>query len=161
MTTIIFRTIVRLVVPAVIVVALYLLWRGHDAPGGGFIAALVAGAALILQRYAGEALPPRTGGFATLVGWGLLLAVGTGIAGIVLTGTMFGPQVWYLPIPLLGELKVTLSFVFDIGVFLVVLAVINAIVDEIGFGDVDPRLAGPGWEAGTPHQAGSETEGRR
>lgn len=148
MTTIIARTTNRIIMPVVVAVSLYLLWRGHDAPGGGFIAALVAGAALVLRRYSRPTAESRTGSFAAILAGGLLTATLAGLIGIVLAGTMFGPRIWTFHLPGLGEEKLTLSFLFDIGVYLVVIAVINAIIDEIGFEDVDPSPAGEGQDPG-------------
>ncbi len=132
MTTVIARTMSRVIVPVVVVMSVYLLVRGHDAPGGGFIAALAAGAAIVLHRLTWPEREHESGGF---VGWvvaGLVLAVGAGVAGIVLAGSFLGPRIWYVPVPLVGEVKVTLSFVFDVGVYLVVIGVIRAIIDEMG-----------------------------
>lgn len=132
MTTVIARTMSRVIVPVVVVMSVYLLVRGHDAPGGGFIAALAAGAAIVLHRLTWPEQEHESGGF---VGWvvaGLVLAVGAGVAGIVLAGSFLGPRIWYVPVPLVGEVKVTLSFVFDVGVYLVVIGVIRAIIDEMG-----------------------------
>jgi multisubunit Na+/H+ antiporter MnhB subunit len=131
-TTVIARTMMRVVVPVVILMSLYLLLRGHDEPGGGFMAALAAGAAIVLRRFVDPERRPASGVFLYWLAAGLALAVVVGLVGIVLAGSFLGPRVWYLPVPLLGEVKVTLSLLFDLGVFLTVVAVVRAIIDEMG-----------------------------
>jgi multicomponent Na+:H+ antiporter subunit A len=135
MTTLILQTITRVVTPVVLLLSAYLLWRGHDSPGGGFIGALVAGAAVVLTylAYGSEGvdrmLPLRS---ETLLSAGLLIALGMGLGGIVAGGDFLeGAVVVYHP-PVIGEFKLAASFVFDIGVLLIVLAVIVAIVRYLG-----------------------------
>jgi multicomponent Na+:H+ antiporter subunit A len=131
-TSIVARTANHVIVPVIIVMSVYLLLRVHDAPGGGFIAALVAGAGIILRRFLEPEVRARSGNF---VGWlaaGLVIGVAAGLAGVALTGSFLGPRIWTAHLPLLGEVKVTLSLIFDIGVYLVVIAVIRAVIDELG-----------------------------
>ena len=69
----------RVLIPGMVVLSAYLLWRGHDDPGGGFIAALVGGVAVGLHQVAtGFRGLPRLLRPETLTGAGLLLALGTG-----------------------------------------------------------------------------------
>lgn len=133
MTSIIAQTANRVIVPAVFLMSVYLLLRGHDAPGGGFIAALVAGAGVVLRRLARPG-PVKAGSFTAATATGLIVAGAAGVAAIFVTGYFLGPEVWKFAVPVLGELKVTLSFVFDVGVYLVVVSVIRSIVDELGAG---------------------------
>lgn len=135
MSTLILRATTRVLTPIMVVLSLYLLMRGHDAPGGGFIAALVAGAAVVLQYLANglqgvrRFLPVEVG---TLTGIGLLLAVGFGLAGLVLGVTFLEGALWKLDVPVVGEVKVAASLSFDIGVYLIVLSVVVAIVRYLG-----------------------------
>lgn len=132
MTSLIARTTNHLIVPVVVVMSLYLLLRGHDAPGGGFIAALVAGAGIVLRRFLEPENRAPSGAFVVWMTAGLALTVGAGVAGIVRVGSFLGPEIWTATIPVIGELKVTLSLVFDVGVYLVVIAIVRAIIDELG-----------------------------
>lgn len=134
MRTIIAQTAQRLIVPIVVIISVYLLLRGHDAPGGGFIAALVAGAAVVIRRFVGPEGEVRHGEFLGWMSSGLMLAVGGGLIGIALSGAFLGPQIWEAVLPLVGEVKITLSFLFDVGVYLTVIAVIRAVIDEMGAG---------------------------
>lgn len=135
MSSLIVRATARGLTPLMVVLSVWLLLRGHDEPGGGFIASLVAGAAVVLQYLANGVegvrrfLPLRA---TTLLGWGLLVATGFGIAGLLLGGQFLEGAIWTAELPLLGELKVAASLIFDVGVYLVVLAVIVAIVRYLG-----------------------------
>lgn len=132
MTTVILRTTARLVTPIIGILSVYLLLRGHNAPGGGFIAALVGGAAVVLRWLAGTQHRWRVPQAALLLGSGLLVAVGTGLAGLVLGGDFLEGAIGRWTLPLIGEVKVTASLAFDAGVYLVVLAMIVAIVSYLG-----------------------------
>jgi multisubunit Na+/H+ antiporter MnhB subunit len=135
MNTVILRFTVRVLTPVIFALSVYLLLRGHDSPGGGFIAALLAGAAVVLQHYAGGpkgALRTIPLSFSSLVGAGLLLAAGMGVAGLFAGADFLTGGVHKFDVPALGELKVTASLVFDLGVYFVVLAVIVAVVSHLG-----------------------------
>ncbi len=135
MSTLVLRAATRLLTPVILALSVYLLLRGHNAPGGGFIAALVAGAAVVLQYLANG--PEGLNRFLRvhvnlLVGWGLLLAVGFGVAGILAGGEFLQSTLAHARVPVLGEVKVAASLVFDLGVYLVVLAVVVTIVRYLG-----------------------------
>jgi multicomponent Na+:H+ antiporter subunit B len=111
-------------------VSLYLLVRGHDAPGGGFVGGLVAAAGLVFYAISrGQAaalramrLPP-----ASWCGLGLLLAAGSGL--LAWTDPSAGyltHRWWFADIPV--KLPLNTAFVFDVGVFLVVIGTITAMV---------------------------------
>ncbi len=135
MNTLILRFTVRLLSPVIFALSLYLLLRGHNSPGGGFIAALLAGTVIVLRYYAGR--PSGSAmtvplSFPVLVGTGLLLAVGMGLAGTFAGADFLTGGVHEFTLPLLGDQKVTASLVFDIGVYLIVLGVIVSIVTHLG-----------------------------
>ena len=104
-------------------VAVYLLLRGHKLPGGGFIAGLVLAIALILQfvangeRWVGE----RVGiDFRPWIGWGLLVAGGTGVASWLL-GAPFLTSTYDYPVwPIVGDVPLASAALFDLGVYLTV-----------------------------------------
>jgi multicomponent Na+:H+ antiporter subunit A len=126
--TLILLEAARVLTPGIIALSLYYLLRGHNAPGGGFIAALVAGSALILQFLTGGA----AGGRRLLpvapqrvLGAGLLLAVVYGLAGMLVLGEFLQGAVWEIGLPLVSTKFVT-SLVFDLAVFVVVAAAFGA-----------------------------------
>lgn len=119
-----------------IVFSLYLLFAGHNAPGGGFIAGLVAGACLVLDHIA---LRSRTDRGALhrvaprpLLGSGLAIAVAVGVAGWVWGGGFFDQEVASLTVPVLGTMKLTSALGFDIGVFAVVVGLVSALLESLG-----------------------------
>jgi multicomponent Na+:H+ antiporter subunit A len=121
----IFRTAARRLMPLLLVFSVFLLLRGHNQPGGGFIGGLVAAAAFCLYglafgvQQARQALLVRP---MTLLGAGLLIALGSGVAA-VLRGQPFLTAVWAT-----GDLPIGSPVVFDIGVFLVVAGVVLMMV---------------------------------
>ena len=119
------RFLNRILTPVLLLLSLYLLFRGHNLPGGGFIAGLMAAAAFQLQILSrGHDIVRRTIGpyLNSGIGLGLAIAICSGIVGL-LDGFFF-KGVWFsLNLPLLGYLKVGTPVIFDLGVFLVVVSV--------------------------------------
>ena len=126
MKSVILRAATRLVSGLVLVLSVYLLWRGHNAPGGGFIAALVAatGFALVVLSEGPEAvraglrIRPQQ-----LVGLGLLVALCSGALGLIRQHPFLTGVWWPAGQPVLGT-----PFFFDVGVFLVVLGAILTVL---------------------------------
>ncbi|MFD1942580.1 monovalent cation/H+ antiporter subunit A [Paradevosia shaoguanensis] len=110
--------------PVITVLAVYLLLRGHDAPGGGFVAGITMSIAFILQYMAGgtrwvearlRVLPIRW------IGSGLLVAALTG-AGSFLFGYPFLSSFFqYAEVPLIGKVPMASALLFDLGVFMLVI----------------------------------------
>ena len=124
-TSSIFRTAARLLMPLLLLFSVFLLLRGHNEPGGGFVGGLVAAAAFSLYgiaygvERARRALLVRP---VTLLGSGLLIALVSG-APAVLRGQPFLTAQWVLEPVALGT-----PVVFDVGVFLVVAGVVLMMV---------------------------------
>ena len=120
-TSPIFRTAARLLMPLLLVFSVFLLLRGHNQPGGGFVGGLVAAAAFALYAIAfgvhraRQALLVRP---LTLLGAGLLIALLSGVPA-VLRGQPFLTALW-AP----GSLPLGTPAMFDVGVFLVVAGVV-------------------------------------
>jgi multicomponent K+:H+ antiporter subunit A len=115
--------IARLLFPVIALVAVYLLLRGHDLPGGGFAAGLTASIAMILQYMLGgtqwvearlRVLPLRW------MGLGLLLATGTGLAAWAFGRPFLTSYFSYAELPLVGTVPMASALLFDIGVFALV-----------------------------------------
>ncbi len=117
----IFRTAARLLMPLLLVFAVFLLLRGHNEPGGGFVGGLVAAAAFALYGIAfgvdraRQALLVRP---LTLLGTGLLIALASGLPAVLL-GQPFLTAFWPS-----GPVAIGTPAVFDVGVFLVVTGVV-------------------------------------
>lgn len=133
--SVVLETAVRLVFHTVLVFSLYLLFAGHNQPGGGFVGGLVAGAAFVLRYVAGgraalkAAVPIDPG---VPVGGGLALAAGTGMAAWLFGGQFLESGKVELELPLLGMLKVTSALPFDTGVYLVVVGLVLALLRTLG-----------------------------
>jgi multicomponent Na+:H+ antiporter subunit B len=114
---------VRLVVPALVVFSIYLVLRGHNLPGGGFIGGLVLASALVLRVMVDPQREPKSD-LISLAGIGLLVALGSAVMPLLTGRTFFtglwGGEIW---LPAIGKLKLGTPLLFDIGVFLVVTGV--------------------------------------
>ncbi len=117
-------TAVRFMVPLQVLFSIYLLGRGHNLPGGGFIGGLVLGSAWVLRTMvSGQSKAPRY--LVELSGIGLLVALGSAILPLFVgqpffTGMWWKGEIW---VPTLGTVKIGTPFTFDVGVYLVVAAV--------------------------------------
>jgi multicomponent Na+:H+ antiporter subunit A len=142
----ILRTATAMLAPAMVVASLWLLLRGHDAVGGGFIGGLVAGAAIVLRYFShGHAdiwhrFTTRT---VPTVGVGVLVAAGYGLGGLAVTGAFLaGGKV---PLPFGGYTAA--SLVFDVGVYVVVVGLVAAIIRHLGQGVGGHAMPGADVEA--------------
>ena len=113
----------RWLLPVALVVSVYVLLRGHNAPGGGFVGGLITSVALVLQymahgsRWAASRLPVD---YARLAATGLLVAGATG-TGAWWFGKPFLTSAHAEPVvPVLGALALASAALFDIGVYLAV-----------------------------------------
>jgi multicomponent Na+:H+ antiporter subunit B len=113
----------RVVVPTMAVLSVYLLLRGHNLPGGGFIGGLVMASALVLRTMVDPKREPKID-LITLSGAGLLVALASAAMPLFTGRTFFtglwGGEIW---LPAIGKLKLGTPLLFDIGVFIVVTAV--------------------------------------
>ncbi len=124
MGSLILRVGVRLMLPVLLLFSIFLLLRGHNLPGGGFIGGLVAAAAVIVQLLAHGPEHIRDYfplNFRLLLPFGLSLAILAGVLPL-LRGQPFLTGLWLtVPVLGLGEFKVGTPLLFDIGVYLVVI----------------------------------------
>jgi multicomponent Na+:H+ antiporter subunit A len=135
MTSLILVTGMRAVFHTILLLSLYLLFAGHNLPGGGFIGGLIAAAAVVLLYLCVGAeglrqtirIAPQH-----LLGVGVLLAVGTGAAALLFGAEFLQSGMWDLPIPLVGELHIPSVLVFDVGVYSVVVGLVMAVLTSLG-----------------------------
>lgn len=136
MSTLIFKTITRAVTPIIMLFSLYLLLRGHQLPGGGFIAGLMTSAGVVLIYLAyGYRFDWRHRGafFYYLFSGGLAVAFLTGLAGLFFGGSFLKSGVAHVEMPLIHETwEFVSAAVFDFGVFLVVCGVCVTIMTLLG-----------------------------
>ncbi len=133
--SVIFEVVVRLLFHTMVLYALFLLFSGHNAPGGGFAAGLVVGTALVVRYLAGgryelgEAAPVQPG---ALLGLGLFLSAGVGLGAMAAGGTVLQSWILETRLPLLGDVKLVTSLLFDVGVFLVVVGLVLDVLRSLG-----------------------------
>jgi multicomponent Na+:H+ antiporter subunit B len=131
MNSLILRASARLVLTLLLLFAVFLLLRGHNEPGGGFVGGLVAAAAFALYIIAEGPAAARRGLHVdprTLIAGGLLVAVGSGVLSL-LSGEPFLTAQWgSLRLPGLSPVALGTPLMFDTGVFLVVLGVTQTII---------------------------------
>lgn len=125
------------VVRTALVFSVFLLFTGHNAPGGGFVAGLVAGIALVLRfialgREGIEGVLPASP--EAVMGTGLGLAVVTGVGGWLWGESFLTSIKLDFHLPMLGEVHATSALPFDIGVYLVVVGLAAALVLTLGEG---------------------------
>jgi multicomponent Na+:H+ antiporter subunit B len=128
-TSLILRTATRMLMPLLLLFALFLLLRGHNEPGGGFVAGLVVAAAFALHSMAYGVASARRAVLvepSTLFGVGLLVALLSGLPA-VLAGDPFLTAQWTTMWITIGT-----PLVFDIGVFLVVIGVVLTMAFTLG-----------------------------
>lgn len=123
-----FRTVATPVVFALIALGFHFFLRGHNEPGGGFIAGLIVAVAALLVRMARDLQLLRIRS-ETLVPLGLLIAIGTGVAPMALGEPFLRSYYGQLTWPLIGDFSWSSSVLFDLGVFLVVIGTTITIID--------------------------------
>ncbi|CAA9410692.1 MAG: Na(+) H(+) antiporter subunit A / Na(+) H(+) antiporter subunit B [uncultured Rubellimicrobium sp.] len=109
--------------PVLIVFAAYLFLRGHDLPGGGFSGGVTLAIAFLLQYLAAHVrwVESRLTVLPTVwMGFGLLVAGGTGLGAWVFGYPFLTAHAQYVDLPLIGEVPAATALIFDLGVFGVV-----------------------------------------
>ncbi len=115
--------LVRLLLPIALVVSFYLFMRGHNQPGGGFVAGLVMSVAFILQyMVAGTQWVEAQMSLRPMrwMGFGLLSATLTGLGALFAGYPFLTTHTWHISVPVLGDVHVASALFFDIGVYAVV-----------------------------------------
>ncbi|WP_124054642.1 Na+/H+ antiporter subunit A [Arcanobacterium ihumii] len=149
--SVIFEVGTRLIFHTMVIVSLYFLFAGHNHPGGGFAAGIMAGVALVLRYVAGgryelgAALPLNPG---HLMGTGITLAAIHAVLPLAFGGTIMQTVKIETTLPAFGDVKIASALLFDGGVYLVVIGLVLEILRSLGaeidrhgeiegFGDLD------------------------
>ena len=129
------QTLTRMVLPLMLMVSVYIFLRGHNLPGGGFIAGLIAAVALIVQYLAnGIEWTKSRLKFQndSLIAYGLLIATLTGVISMFIDYPFLTSAFSHLNWPIVGEFEVASAIAFDLGVFLVVVGSTVLILVQLG-----------------------------
>jgi multicomponent Na+:H+ antiporter subunit A len=140
----VFEQTTKMIFHLTLLVSLYVMLRGHSAPGGGFAGGLIAGAAFVFRLLSGADDRPqsrRTPTPLVLIALGLLLATGTGIGGLVGGGEFLESDVWDFHLPGLGDQHFPTAGIFDAGVYFLVIGVVILML-----GSLAARVPAPGDE---------------
>ena len=130
MTSSILQTAARFLMPLLLLFAVFLLLRGHNQPGGGFVGGLVVAASFVLYSIAFGVAAARRALLVRplrLLGIGLLVALVSGLPGVAV-GQPFMTAIWTTVAAGSMTLDVGTPLAFDIGVFLAVIGVVLTIV---------------------------------
>jgi multicomponent K+:H+ antiporter subunit A len=131
----IMATLTQILLPLALLVAVFILLRGHNQPGGGFIAGLITAVALIVQYLANgthwthQRMPSDSH---PLIAWGLAIAAGTGLASWWFGAPFLTSTYGHLNWPIVGEFELASAMAFDLGVFLVVVGATLMILLNLG-----------------------------
>jgi multicomponent Na+:H+ antiporter subunit A len=155
--SVILEVCVRAEFHTLVLISLYLLFAGHNQPGGGFAGGLVASCAFCLLFVAGGEgsvrrvlrIPPTT-----LLGVGMLCSILTGVVSLALGGEFLESAVVERSVDLLGKVKGSSVLFFDIGVYLVVLGMVLLLLEQLG--SADGRDHDP--EGDDTHPGGTEMQ---
>ncbi|MEO3821838.1 Na+/H+ antiporter subunit A [Plantactinospora sp. B24E8] len=161
--SIVLEVVVRLIFHTIVIFSIFLLWSGHNGPGGGFTGGLVAGLALALRYLAGgrheldQAAPVDA---SVVLGTGLLFAIGTGLLALPLGGQVLQSARVDVHLPLVGDVHLVTSVFFDIGVYLVVVGLALDILRSLG-AEVDHQIEVEEAPGGGLRTSGEQTPGVR
>jgi multicomponent K+:H+ antiporter subunit A len=138
--------VTRLLFPVICLFAVYLLLRGHDLPGGGFVAGLTMSIAIILQYMIGGASWTEAHLRVPPLRWmsvGLLLAAGTGMASWLFGYPFLTSYFTHLELPGIGEIPIASALLFDVGVFALVVGATVLMLIALAHQSVRGQRAAP------------------
>ncbi|KAA9149378.1 Na+/H+ antiporter subunit A [Microbacterium lushaniae] len=133
--SIVLEVIVRVLFHSIVIVSLYLLFAGHNLPGGGFAGGLVAGMALVMRYVAGGryelgAAAPADAG--RLLGAGMTLAAACAVVPLFFGEAPLTSAFIETELPLIGHVEFVTSTIFDVGVYLVVIGLVLDVLRSLG-----------------------------
>lgn len=129
-----FAVATRLLLPLASIIGVYIFLRGHNMPGGGFIAGLVFSIAMLMQYMASGydwSTQRRRIDEHLMIGAGVLIAAVTGLGALPFGAPLFTSWFDYFTLPLVGEFELTSALAFDIGVALTVVGAVLLALKEL------------------------------
>ena len=134
MPSVILQTVTRYAYPMLLLFAAMLFLKGHNSPGGGFIAGLLVAVAVLLRYIAFrrfEAVRYESTHCVTLVAIGLAIALATASTPILLGHSFFTHTFGFVHVPLIGEIELATASLFDLGVAIVVIANVTTVISAL------------------------------
>jgi multicomponent K+:H+ antiporter subunit A len=131
----ILMTLSRLMLPLALLISVFIFLRGHNLPGGGFIAGLITAVALALQYIASgvawveQRLPLN---YQRMAGLGVLIAALTGLGSWVFGRPFLTSAFGHFELPLVGEFELATAMLFDLGVYLTVVGATQMVLVNLG-----------------------------
>ena len=126
----------RLLLPLAAVVGIYIFLRGHNMPGGGFVAGLIVAIALLMQYMASGfewADERRRLGGHSLIAWGVLTAAATGLGAVLFGLPLFTSGFDYFHVAVIGEFELATAMLFDVGVAAAVVGAVMLALSELSY----------------------------
>ncbi|TDQ48237.1 MnhB domain-containing protein [Actinorugispora endophytica] len=157
--SVLLEVVTRLLIPAILLLSVFLLVSGHNRPGGGFAGGLVASMAYVLRYVAGgrhellAGLPMRPNG---LLAIGMMMGCAAAGLPLLFGRPVFETAKWELTLPVFGEVKVLSALFFEAGVFLIVVGLVLSVVAALG-----ARMEAEEEEARTEREQRAVWLGRR
>ncbi|WP_017587730.1 DUF4040 family protein [Nocardiopsis ganjiahuensis] len=142
--TVLMRTVGRFLMPLLVLWSMYLLLRGHNEPGGGFIAGLVGGSgfALLYLAASSDTRARIRLAYPAIIAAGVLVAAFSGFLGYA-DGSFLKPLHAEIPLAWGGYFHFTTALIFDVGVYLAVVGVLLTALNELGLDQGSGRRAKP------------------
>jgi multicomponent K+:H+ antiporter subunit A len=142
--SLILTSITRAMLPFALLMSVYLFLRGHNQPGGGFVAGLLTAIAIVLQYLGGGmewTLQRVRRSPQPWVAWGVLIAVGTGVIGMVSGSFFLDLTFTHVHVPVIGDIELATAALFDLGVYVTVVAAVLLIISGVGALNPAPKPA--------------------
>jgi len=120
---------------ALMLVSIYVMVRGHNAPGGGFAGGLIAGSAFVLRYLAGGILRVRRSSIVNpsrLIGLGLIVSAVVAAVPLLSGDPALSSDIAKISLPVIGTVKVVSSSLFDLGVYLLVVGAVLPVLVHLG-----------------------------
>ena len=124
----------RLLFPLAVMVGIYIFLRGHNLPGGGFIAGLIISIAVLMQYMASGfewAEQRRKFDEHLMIGLGVIIAALTGIGSLFFGAPLFTSAFGYFTLPVVGTFELATAMFFDIGVAMTVIGAVMLALAEL------------------------------
>jgi multicomponent K+:H+ antiporter subunit A len=129
-----FAVATRMILPVALMVGVFIFLRGHNEPGGGFIAGLIVAIAIVMQYMASGfdwAAARQRYPYHMIIGLGIFAAAFTGIGSWFADRPFLTSNYGYFQIPPMGEFELATAMAFDVGVFLCVVGAVMLALESL------------------------------